>query len=258
LSATGKRKATEAYVSDSKTLIRNLKSRLRADGVTYKTLAKRLGLSEPTVKRDLSRGGFSLERLDQMCHVVGVTIEELLQPPTIGAPLTELSAEQEHALVNKPKLLLAAYLTANDWKFAEIVSTFQIDENELIDILLRLEKLGIAEFRPPNRVRKLTARNFSWRKDGPVHEFFLKRVVPDFFGGRFEGRGDDLRFIGGLLSAESLLRFKAGVDRLAAEFEELARNDARLPLAARDSCTAILALRAWEFSEFARLRRRKK
>ena len=48
-------------VADSKTLIRNLKSRLRADGITYKALAKRLGLSEPTVKRDLSRGGFSLE-----------------------------------------------------------------------------------------------------------------------------------------------------------------------------------------------------
>ena len=104
-------------------------------------------------------------------------------------------------------------------------------------------------------MRKLTARNFSWRKDGPVHDFFLRRVAPEFFGGRFEGPGDDLRFIGGLLSAESLVRFKAGIDRLASEFEELARSDARRPLEERDSCSAILALRAWEFSEFAKLRR---
>ena len=83
-------------------------------------------------------------------------------------------------------------------------------------------------------------------------------MAPEFFGGRFEGPGDELRFIGGLLTAESLVRFKAGIDRLASEFEELARSDARRPLAERDSCSAILALRAWEFSEFTKLRRGRK
>ena len=73
-----------------------------------------------------------------------------------------------------------------------------------------------------------------------MHEFFLRRVAPEFFGGRFDGPGDELRFIGGLLTAESLVRFKAGIDRLASEFEELARSDARRPLAERDSCSAIL------------------
>jgi transcriptional regulator with XRE-family HTH domain len=241
-------------MSDSRSLLRNLKARLKADGMTYRELARRLGLSEPTVKRDLSRGGFSLIRLDRICEAVGITLEELVRPKPTAA-LTELSAEQERALVGRPKLLMVTYLAANDWKFGEIVATFQISESELIDILLRLEKLGIAEFRPPNRLRKLTARNFSWRKDGPVHEYFRNRVVPEFFGGRFDQRGDELRFIGGLLSQDSLVRFKAGVDRLAAEFEELAHNDAKLPLAQRDSCSAIFGVRSWEFSEFAKLRR---
>jgi hypothetical protein len=57
------------------------------------------------------------------------------------------------------------------------------------------------------------------------------------------------------LSATSLHRFKAGIERLASEFEELAHQDARLPLADRDGCTAVLALRSWEFSEFTQLRR---
>ena len=245
-------------MSNSKTLLKNLKSRLRADGISYRVLAERLDLSEPTIKRDLSRGEFSLARLDRICEVLNVTLEELLQPQGTASLITELSAEQEQALVSRPKLLLIAYLIANDWKFQEIVSTFQIGENELIDVLLKLEKLGFSEFRPPNRVRKLTSRNFSWRKDGPVHEFFLRRVAPEFFGGRFDGPGDELRFLGGLLSPESLIRFKAGIDRLAAEFEQLAHNDARRPLAERDGCSAILALRAWEFSEFTKLRRQRK
>jgi transcriptional regulator with XRE-family HTH domain len=245
-------------MANSKTLINNLKAALKSRGVTYRELAGRLKVSEPTVKRDLSRGVFTLQRLDQICDVVGIDLEELVHPSTPGAPLTQLSDEQERAIVSRPKLLLVAYLTANDWRFPEIVSTFQIGESELIDILLKLERLGIAEFKPPNRIRKLTARNFSWRKDGPVHEFFLKRVVPEFFGGGFDGVGDELRFFGGLLTAESLMKFKAGIDRLAMEFEELAHKDARRPLAERDSCSAILSLRSWEFSEFSKLRRGRK
>jgi len=243
-------------MANSKTLIKNLKAVLKLRGVTYRELASRLDISEPTIKRDLSRGSFSLERLDQICDAVGIDLEELVHPPAPDAMLTQLSDEQERAIVTRPKLLLVAYLTANDWRFQEILSTFQLSESELIDILLKLERLGIAEFKAPNRIRKLTARNFSWRKDGPVHEFFLKRVVPEFFGGRFDGHGDELRFFGGLLTAESLLKFKAGIDRLATEFEELAHKDARRPLEERDSCSAILSLRSWEFSEFQKLRRK--
>jgi DNA-binding Xre family transcriptional regulator len=242
-------------MSNSKVLLRNLKAHLRANGVTYRDLARRLRLSETTVKRDMSRGEFSLRRLDQICELLSVSLDDLLQPPSRSALLTELSTEQERALVSNPKLLLTTYLLVNDWKFHEITATFSITDSELIDLLLKLERLHIAQFTPPHRMRKLTARNFSWRKDGPVHDFFLRRVAPEFFNARFDGPGDEFRFIGGTLSAESLRRFKSGLERLASEFEQLAHQDARLPLSDRNGCTAVLAMRAWEFSEFTRLRR---
>jgi hypothetical protein len=94
------------------------------------------------------------------------------------------------------------------------------------------------------------------RKDGPVHKFFLTRFVPEYFQSAFDGAGDALRFVAGTLSPESLVQFKTSLERVAAEFEALARNDARLPLARREGCSAVLAIRAWEFSEFTRLRRR--
>ncbi|MGH8235724.1 MAG: winged helix-turn-helix transcriptional regulator, partial [Steroidobacteraceae bacterium] len=47
-------------MADSRTLLRHLKAHLREQGITYRELAKRLKLSEPTVKRDLSRGQFSV------------------------------------------------------------------------------------------------------------------------------------------------------------------------------------------------------
>jgi len=53
-----------------------------------------------------------------------------------------------------------------------------------------------------------------------------------------------------------LARMKMSIAQLVEEFEELARQDSKLPLEVRDGCSALLALRKWEFSEFTRLRRR--
>jgi transcriptional regulator with XRE-family HTH domain len=242
-------------MSATTALLGGIKAMLRVRGLTYSDLARLIGVSHATVKRDLSRGSFSLARLDQICAALGVTLTDLMQPAEGMDLVTELSEAQELALITQPKVLVVTYLLVNDWKFGDIVDAFRMGENELIDILLRLDRLKIVEYRPPHRVRKLTARNFSWRKDGPVHGFFLTRFVPEFFQSDFDGVGDAFRFVGGMLSVSSLFRFKAALERLAVEFEELARGDARLPLAEREGCSAILAVRSWEFSEFTRLRR---
>jgi DNA-binding Xre family transcriptional regulator len=242
-------------MSAGATLLAGIKTTLRVRGINYRQLARLLGVSHATVKRDLSRGGFSLRRLDQICSALGVSVSDLLQPPGGQELATQLTEAQELALIGQPKNLVVTYLLVNDWKFRDIIAAFQMEENELIDILLRLDRLRIIEYRPPHAVRKLTARNFSWRKDGPVHGFFVSRFVPEFFQSGFDGPGDAFRFVGGTLSPASLLQFRAALERAAIEFEGLARRDARLPLAERDGCSAILAVRAFEFSEFTRLRR---
>ena len=237
----------------SSVLIAGIKARLRASGMKYRELAARIGVSEPTIKRDMARGDFSLRRLDKICEVLAVSVADLAQPPE-SAPLVQLTEQQERALVGDPRQLLVAYLVTNDWKFSEIVNTFELDASELIDVLMKIDKLRIIDFRPPNRIRKLASRNFGWRKEGPVQEYFLSRVVPEFFAGRFDGEGDQLRFVGGTLSTASMLRLQASLQRFAGEFEHLAQQDARQPLERRKRCAAILGLRLWEFSEFSKLR----
>jgi len=241
-------------MAGSTSVVHAIRAILRERGMTYRDLADLLGLSEPTIKRDLGQGNFSLRRLDRICDVLGVTVEDLIRRPLVTA-LTELSLKQEGALVADTKALLVTYLIVNDWRFSEIMSTYQIDENELISLLLKLDKLRIIEYRPPRRIKKLTTRNFSWRKDGPVQAFFLSRVLPEFFGSRFEGSGDAFHFVGGTLSEASRSRMKVAIAHLVDEFEQLARHDAKLPFEARDGCSAVIALRKWEFSEFTSLRR---
>jgi len=96
---------------------------LRARKVTYRELAQSIVVSEATIKRDLSRGGFSLLRLDEICSSLGLTLNDLTQRPEAAEVITELSDSQERALVSDPKVLLVTYLLVNDWKFQDIVST---------------------------------------------------------------------------------------------------------------------------------------
>jgi DNA-binding Xre family transcriptional regulator len=245
-------------MSAATSIIQAIRAALRGRRMTYRELATAIGVSEPTVKRDLSRGDFSLSRLDRICDVLELSLADLAQNQVPGATsLTQLSEQQERALVRDPRLLVVTYLIVNDWKWSDVTSTFQLDDNALISVILRLDELGIVDYRPPRRIRKLTARNFSWRKDGPVHEFFLTRVAPEFLRSHFDAATDELRFIGGMLSDISLTQMKAAVGRLAQEFEEYARRDARLSIESKNGCSVLLAMRQWEFSEFTRLRRKR-
>jgi transcriptional regulator with XRE-family HTH domain len=240
----------------TRSIVQAIRALLRARGMTYRDLGALIGVSEPTIKRDLGRGNFSLGRLDRICEALGVTVGELVEHGERNdQSITTLDAEQEAALVADPQLLLTAYLVLNNWRFEEILRTYAIDENALVSLLLKLDTLGLIDYRPPYRFRKRTARNFAWRREGAVHAFFVERIMPEFLHDRFADPGDAFHFLAGLLSEASRSLLKQKLDALAEEFDALARSDARLPLEGRYGCSAIVALRQWEYSEFTRLRR---
>ena len=238
-------------------LVTELKRYLKAQGITYATLAKQLELSESSVKRQFARHSFSLKRLEQILNLVGLEIADLIALMNERREfLTELTPEQEEALLADPKLLLMMYLLLNGWSLSQITSTFAIDDGEAEGVVIRLHRARIIELLPFNRVKLLTARNFTWRKDGPVQRFFVREVQREFLESSFAAPGEHLRFVAGLLSRASLAQLQQSMDRLAREFDELARRDAALPLKERSSCSAVFALRPWEFSTFTALRRK--
>lgn len=245
-------------MSETNQLIEQLKSELRRQDLTYADLASRLGMSESSVKRMFSKQSFSLARLEQICNVLGLEISDLVElMSTERATLTELSPSQEAALLAEPKLLLMTYLLINGWQLEDIVENFHIDEREAQSLLIRLHRARIIELLPLNRVKLLTARNFTWRKDGPIQQFFAGQVQREFLDSKFAGPLEALRFVGGMLSQASLVHMQQVIDRIAREFDELSRRDSALPLSERHGCSAVFAIRPWEFSMFAKLRRRR-
>jgi hypothetical protein len=236
-------------------LVTELKRYLKSQGITYAALGKQLDLSESSVKRLFARQSFSLQRLEQILNLLGLEIADLVALMNERREfLTELTPEQEDALLADPKQLLMTYLLINGWTLPEITSTFAIDDSEAERLLIRLHRARIIELLPFNRVKLLTARNFTWRKDGPVQKFFAREVQREFLDSQFAGAGEHLRFVAGLLTHASLAQLQQSIDRLAREFDELVRRDATQP--ERRSCSAVFALRPWEFSMFAALRRK--
>lgn len=233
-----------------------LKRLLKARGRTYAQAAAVLELSEASVKRLFSRAELSLDRLERLCNWVDVDLAELVELSQSVQPLlTELSPRQEHELLRDPALLLTAFLVLNRWKEAEILETFRFTKPELTRLWVRLERIGLIELLPFDRIRLRTARNFGWRKDGPIQRHFSERVLPEFLNTRFNQPGEHMRFVGGMLSRKSILTLHQSMETLARQLDALVAADLSLPIAERHGVSLFLGLRPWEFSEFTHLRR---
>lgn len=234
-----------------------LKRLLKSRGRTYAEAAQVLDLSEASIKRLFAGSELSLERLERLCDWIGVDIVDVVELSKSEQPLlTQLTPAQERELLADPSLLLTAFLVLNRWSEAEILETFRFTKPELTMLLIRLERHGLVELLPFDRIKLRTARNFSWRKDGPIQRHFAEKVLPEFLATNFEAPGERMRFIGGLLSRASIRTLHEGIEDLALRFDELVARDLSLPASERHGVSLLVGLRPWEFSEFTQLRRK--
>ncbi|MEM1262937.1 MAG: helix-turn-helix transcriptional regulator [Pseudomonadota bacterium] len=237
-------------------IVAELKRALRAAGVTYAALAQELDLSEASVKRLFQQRSFSLQRLEQTCNFAGIEVADLVARANANEPrLSKLTPEQELRLLENPKLVLMIYMLLNQWRYDQIVATFDVSAEEGKALLKELESLGMLEIRSNDKVKLLTARNFSWRNKGPVQRFFRQQVQPDFFNDAFDEDNAAMHFVGARLSERSYQVMQQEFERLLQTFDDLARQDARLPAHELRGCGATMAIRPWEFAMFTKLRR---
>lgn len=236
-----------------------LKQLMRSSGRTYADAAGVLRLSEASVKRLLSRSELSLERLEVLCDWLDVEIADVVALSVEAAPLvTELDSLQEEELLRDSGLLLMAFLTLNGWSEAEILEIFKFTKAELRLKLRRLERLGLVELLPSGRIKLRAARNFTWRKDGPIQKYFTERVLPEFLRTRFDQPGESMQFVGGMMSRASVLKMHEAMAALARQLDDLVKQDLGLPMRERYGVSLFTGLRPWEFSEFTRHRRKER
>lgn len=243
-----------AQARESKLLVSALKRCLKTKGVTYKKLALSMNLSESSVKRLFARDNLSLQRFEQVCEVVGLSIfdvgkmareEDEKMDPHI------LSREQERALADDEKLLIGFHLLLNGWEFDQINRAFDWSEPEIIKIFTTLDKLKLIDLQPGNKVKLLTANNIHWRKNGAVRNRHAKKAFEEYLNDRFDHEDQFLDFEILELSPASSHILKRKLQMILREINELATMDYLLKPGEtneKKSTGIMLAMRPWVFS----------
>lgn len=244
-------------MAEAQRLLASLKQELKRQNLTYRDVATALGLSEASVKRLFASGRFTVHRLIEIATLVGLTLAELAQEAATQAPrVHELSEEQERALVSDIKLVLVAVCALNQWSMADIVATYRLSETECLKRLLHLDRLGLIQVLPGNRIRVTVARDFDWRPNGPIRRFFRDQGQDDFVrGSDFTGADEAIAFVHGMLDASGVAAVQTELRALRRKLVELHESCLALPLRQKHGVGLLLALREWELPAFSTLRR---
>lgn len=243
-------------MSTTADLVAALKKELKAAQMTYADLAQAIGMAESSVKRMLAKGDMPLSRIDAICRALRLDFADVARRVAESQPLlSELSQEQEQAVVADKKLLLMAICVLSQWTLEQIVGTYRLTEAEGIRYLVQLDRIGIIELRPHNRYRLKLAKTFRWRPHGPVMHYFREHALLDYFSGGFDGTGEGVLLVHGAISRSLAPAFIERMQRVAQDFARQHLADQRLPEDQREGYTLLLAMRSWEFEAFSAMRR---
>jgi transcriptional regulator with XRE-family HTH domain len=245
-------------MTETTRIVLALKRALRSRGITYAMLAKRISLSEPSVKRILSRGSLSLPRLERICDSTGISLEELIRPVPSGSAETSstLTAMQETALAADPQLLACFYLLTNGHTPREVAAELGADERQLRRWLVKLDNLHLVELRARLGARLRVHAPISWRDDGPIRRTYEQQVREEFMRSTFHAPDEVLHFRSAEMSEASRMVLMRKLAKLTADFNELAELDRHLPSRDKRSVALMMACRPWVWSMFDGLRRR--
>lgn len=236
-------------------IIANIKRQLKAQGMTYRDVARALDLSEPSIKRLLASERLSLDRLAQISALLGFTVAELTQDAAASTPvLRTLSSDQEARLVSDRKLLLVAVCALNRWSASEIVTAYRITRAECIKRLLVLDRMGLIALLPNERIRLRIVRDFHWLPDGPIRAFFMQEGLRDFLASQFDGPNQTMEFAHAMLTDAAFEQLRLEMQRLRSRLALLHEESSSAPLAQRRGIGMVLAAREWEPTGFAELR----
>jgi DNA-binding Xre family transcriptional regulator len=243
-------------MAQTRLIIDTLKRELRKQGVHYRQVAQKLGLSEASVKRLFAESSLSLDRLSQVCELLNYEIADLIHLMEKNVELTQqLTLEQETELVSDIRLLLMAHFLINKLTFDEIISIYDISETEGIRLLAKLDRMKIIELLPGNRVKLVIANDFRLIPGGPIERFYEKTVQQEFFNSSFDASGEFRVYISGFFSRSANAEIIRKLKQVARDAHQVMRDSEELPLQDRFGCSLIMAIRPWGLNVFDELRR---
>jgi hypothetical protein len=192
-----------------------------------------------------STKSLTLQRLDEILDAAEISLHDLTTRSYEESLVDELSYEQEEELIRDPKRFVVAVSAMNYLSLEQIVDIYNISEPDVIAYLVSLDRLGILELLPNNRIKLLISRTFTWIPNGPIQRYNRRASFEDYFDSAFGGKHDAMQFISVMLSRQSSAAFLTRIKQLAREISDQHQIDSSLPFEEKLRMSFMLAARPW-------------
>lgn len=236
--------------SNAAAMLSVLKRRLRADGWTAPRLARECGVGEATIKRWLAGKGLTIDRLEVLAALSGLSLGDLAREAEESTDdlAHELTLAQEKALSADIFLSFLFMALVNGNTPEEIETDFAVPPRAMEAALARLERLALIDRLRGGRVRPLVDRNLVFRKM-PLRTLFERQMKRVFFELDYSSP-ETIYF------SEVVKLSRAGAAQLAelmqrhnAEVRDLADHDRKTAVLDRDWHGTMMVMRKLDMSE---------
>lgn len=229
-------------------IIKHLKTVLNDNGLTYAQFAKRLNLSEVTIKRIFSyKSSLTLEKIEKFCEVLNLDLFAVITQVKIKSQNKKqhLTLEQEKALDKSPKLLVYFYSLLAGSSSERIISNYNITPIESQKYLIELDRLGLIYLESNNKFKILTHPFVEWSENGPLNKKYEKDLRADFLNYISLKSNEWFLFKKAYLTTESLKLIRRQQDELLGKIKEYSEFDRATQPDRCESTTFLFAARNW-------------
>lgn len=235
-----------------------LKRAIKAKGLTYQDLKKIMNLSESSIKRILNDKSLSLERIEKICEQCNIQFSEVcrLADFTNDQGPTKMTADQELGLSKNSRLLHLFLLISDGYSLKKITKAYDIQDPELTQLLIQLDRLKLIELHPNNRIKLLfPSTGLFFNRDGAIGKTLFAQVQNQFLNHDFRQSQDFLRFTQVHFTQETFNKFKKKLEKITNE----ALEESQLLVQQKEqvgSSGFLFAIRDWKYSSLDSIKKR--
>lgn len=205
-----------------------LKQALKVRGYTYARLAKEMGMSELSIKRLFKEKDCKMSRLFEICTIIGLSVDELIQMQQRFRKIPEFLPEPiEKALAKDKHLFLILILLVSQVEIVTVEKLMGIDHAALYLHLRTLENMGLIELIPGDRYRFCVSLPIRWRMEGELSGL-IKGINKRYIAHCLDNeKNPDYAFTTAsrLMTKSSALQIQNNLRRIREEFDYLSTQD---------------------------------
>jgi len=217
-------------MSQKTLILEGLKALIRAQGVTYAQLAKKLKISESSIKKYFSESRMTLDVLDQICIALNTNVDEILsQSRELNEPLKRrFRLDQEDFLAESDLHFYIFFHILRGISSQEILS--KLNETSKLDFhrcIRSLEQLELIRTQPKGGIIALFSFGASIQAHGPLWKKFHGTAISEFFKADFSIPKAHLNLCVGYLSQQNAKALQAKLFQIEQEFSILSSKNQR-------------------------------